>query len=39
MYFSSDKAVRELGYRWRPPACAFDDAIHWCRARGLLSHE
>lgn len=37
MFFSSDKAVRELGYRWRPASCAFDDAIHWCRARGLLA--
>lgn len=36
MYFSSEKAVRELGYRWRPPAAAFADAITWLRARGLL---
>ena len=27
MYFSSDKAVGELGYRWRPPHEAFEDAL------------
>jgi hypothetical protein len=26
MFFSSEKAVRELGYRWRAPAKAFEDA-------------
>jgi dihydroflavonol-4-reductase len=36
MYFSSDKAQRELGYRWRPPAQAFDDAIRWFREQGRL---
>jgi dihydroflavonol-4-reductase len=36
MYFSSDKAQRELGYRWRPPAQAFDDAIRWFHERGRL---
>lgn len=36
MYFSSDKAVRELGYRWRPAAEAFADALAWLRAQGLL---
>jgi dihydroflavonol-4-reductase len=36
MYFSSDKARRELGYRWRPPAQAFDDAIRWFREQGRL---
>ncbi len=29
MYFSSEKAVRELGYRWRPPIEAFRDAVRW----------
>jgi len=24
------------GYRWRPPVEAFEDAVHWFRARGLL---
>ena len=37
MFFSSAKAVRELGYRWRPPSAAFDDAISWFRERGQLS--
>jgi dihydroflavonol-4-reductase len=37
MFFSSAKAMRELGYRWRPPAQAFDDALCWFRERGLLS--
>ena len=37
MFFSSDKAVRELGYQWRPPVQAFDDAIRWFRGRGLVS--
>ena len=36
MFFSSAKAVRELGYGWRPPASAFDDAIAWFRAHGQL---
>jgi dihydroflavonol-4-reductase len=37
MFFSSAKAMRELGYSWRPPAQAFDDAVRWFRERGLLS--
>ena len=36
MFFSSDKAVRELGYRWRPPGEAFADALRWLREQGLL---
>jgi dihydroflavonol-4-reductase len=36
MFFSSAKAVRELGYRWRPPFEAFDDAVLWFSERGLL---
>jgi dihydroflavonol-4-reductase len=36
MFFSSAKAVHELGYRWRPQAQAFDDAVSWFRERGLL---
>jgi dihydroflavonol-4-reductase len=36
MFFSSAKAVRELGYQWRPPARALDDAVSWFRERGLL---
>ena len=36
MFFSSAKAVRELGYQWRPPSQAFDDAVSWFRGRGAL---
>jgi dihydroflavonol-4-reductase len=37
MFFSSDKAARELDYRWRPPTHAFEDAVLWFREQGLLS--
>lgn len=37
MFFSSGKAARELGYRWRPPLEAFEDAVRWFRERGLLA--
>jgi dihydroflavonol-4-reductase len=37
MFFSSAKAVQELGYSWRPPQAAFADAIAWFRANGRLS--
>jgi dihydroflavonol-4-reductase len=37
MYFSSGKAVSELGYRWRPPLEAFADAVRWFRERGKLT--
>jgi dihydroflavonol-4-reductase len=36
MFFSSGKAVSELGYRWRPPLEAFADAVKWFRQQGLL---
>jgi dihydroflavonol-4-reductase len=36
MFFSSGKAVSELGYRWRPPLEAFVDAVKWFREQGLL---
>jgi dihydroflavonol-4-reductase len=36
MFFSSAKAIHELGYQWRPPVQAFDDAVRWFRERGLL---
>jgi dihydroflavonol-4-reductase len=36
MFFSSAKAVRELGYQWRPPSEALGDAVSWFRERGLL---
>ena len=34
--FGGAKAVRELGYAWRPPVQAFEDAIRWFRDNGLL---
>jgi dihydroflavonol-4-reductase len=37
MFFSSAKAARELGYRWRPPRQAFIDAIGWFRQQGYLA--
>jgi dihydroflavonol-4-reductase len=37
MFFSSAKAMSELGYRWRPPSQAFEDAVRWFRERGLLT--
>ena len=36
MYFSSRKAERELGYRWRPPEEAIVDALDWFRRNGYL---
>jgi dihydroflavonol-4-reductase len=36
MFFSSAKAAAELGYRWRPPLEAFEDALRWFRERGVL---
>jgi dihydroflavonol-4-reductase len=36
MFFSSAKAVRELGYRWRPPSEAFTDALRWFKDNGYL---
>jgi dihydroflavonol-4-reductase len=36
MFFSSAKAVRELGYHWQPPARAFEDAVRWFREQGSL---
>jgi len=38
MFFSSEKAKRELGYVWRPPTEALRDAIAWLREQGLLAH-
>lgn len=35
MFFSSAKAARELGYRWREPQQAFEDAIRWFAAAGM----
>lgn len=37
MYFTSDKAMRELGYSWRPAEAAVADAIDWFKHNGFLS--
>jgi dihydroflavonol-4-reductase len=37
MFFSSDKAQRELGYAWRAPTEALRDAITWLREQGSLT--
>jgi dihydroflavonol-4-reductase len=39
MFFSSAKAVHELGYRWRPPSEAFSDALRWFKDNGYLTDE
>ncbi len=36
MYFSSAKAARELGYTWRNPNAAFQDAVRWFRDAGYF---
>ncbi len=36
MFFSSAKAVHELGYQWRAPTQAFEDAVRWFREQGYL---
>ena len=37
MYFSSDKARRELGYEPKTARTALADAVDWFEARGYLS--
>jgi len=37
MFFSSAKAMRELGYSFRAPGLAFEDAIRWFRDTGRLT--
>jgi dihydroflavonol-4-reductase len=37
MFFSSEKAVRELGYTYRAPVLAFEDAIRWFQKNGRLN--
>lgn len=37
MYYSSAKAIAELGYRPRPASAAIADAIAWFRANGMLA--
>lgn len=36
MFFSSDKAGRELGYKARPATQALDDAVNWFRQEGYF---
>jgi len=36
MFFTSAKAARDLGYAWRDPAIAFQDAVRWFRDAGYL---
>ena len=36
MFFRSDKAVRELGYRYRPYEDALRDAVTWFRQAGYI---
>ena len=36
MFYSSDKAMRELGYAPRPARMAVEDAVAWFRAAGML---
>jgi dihydroflavonol-4-reductase len=37
MFFSSAKAISDLGYSWRPAVEALEDAVRWFRERGLLT--
>ena len=37
MFFSSAKAMRELGYQYRPVLAAFEDAVQWFRDNGRLT--
>jgi dihydroflavonol-4-reductase len=36
MFFSSAKAIAELGYAPRPAREAVEDAVAWFRANGVL---
>jgi dihydroflavonol-4-reductase len=38
MYFSSAKAVKELGYTSRPAAATLQDAVAWFQTRGYINH-
>jgi dihydroflavonol-4-reductase len=37
MFFSSEKAKRELGYHWRPADDGLADAVAWFRAAGMCA--
>jgi dihydroflavonol-4-reductase len=36
MFYSSAKAMHELGYSPRPLRAAIEDAVAWFRANGML---
>jgi dihydroflavonol-4-reductase len=36
MFFSSQKAIAELGYAPRPAHAAISDAVAWFRANGMV---
>jgi len=36
MFFSSARAVTELGYRPRPARIAIEDAVAWFKLNGML---
>jgi dihydroflavonol-4-reductase len=36
MFYSSDKAKRELGYEAQPARAAIEDAVAWFRDNGML---
>ncbi len=38
MYFTSDKAIRELNYQYRPARLALEDAVKWYLDNGYASH-
>jgi dihydroflavonol-4-reductase len=37
MFYSSERAIRELGYRHRPPQEALGDAIDWFKQHGYVA--
>ncbi len=37
MYFTSDKAIHELNYQYRPAKLALEDAVNWYRNNGYSS--
>ncbi|MDR4515136.1 hopanoid-associated sugar epimerase [Nitrosomonas sp.] len=36
MYFTSDKAIHDLGYQFRPARLALEDAVKWYRDNGYV---
>lgn len=37
MYFSSEKAIREFGYQYRPARQALEDAVQWYQKNGFCN--